>query len=159
MKPQKNAQALHNNDVLLSTSKNGQEMSSQQATQDKNLVIEALQKSPEARSKLEERVLKQYVQVNLPLMLQGYCSKDDYIYMAEKLQYKFVKQGHYVVRQGEKGHEVYNIISGSCNVVKWGDDEAIYLDSKAMYNEISLFRSRTNKTMGNVFRIQSMLEN
>ena len=47
----------------------------------------------------------------------GYCSKDDYINISECLKYKLVKKGHYAVRQGSQGSDVYFIIQGSADVL------------------------------------------
>ena len=76
----------------------------------------------------------------MPLMEGKYCTTDDFAYVSEKLKYEFVKKGHYVIRQGEPGNKVFFILHGSANVIKWGED-AVYLDKKDMYNEISLIRS------------------
>ena len=107
------------------------------------LVIQAFKKAAESRSPTEQKILTQYVRAKVPLMHGNYCSKDDYAHIAERLQYKFVPRGHYVVRQGEKGGEVYNIVMGSCKVVKWGSEDSTYLDRNGMYNECALLRART----------------
>lgn len=58
----------------------------------------------------------------------GYCTNDDYQYIAERLKYKFVKKGQYAVRQGSTGDECYFIIQGAAKVVLWGHDNKSYLN-------------------------------
>ena len=41
---------------------------------------------------------------------------------------------------------MYAIVRGSADIIKYGNDDAIYLDSNQMYNEIALHKSRMNKT-------------
>ena len=82
----------------------------------------------------------------MPLMESRYCSKDDYTFATEKLKYKFVPQGHYVVRQGEQDADVYFIIKGSAKVIMKGVEEpGKYLDEKQRYNEISVLKARLTK--------------
>ena len=81
-------------------------------------------------------------------MENGYCSKDDYSFLAEQLKYKFVKKGHYAVRQGDKNSDVFFIIKGSANVMTHDSPALhVYLDSKAMYNEIAVQRARTRQSV------------
>ena len=47
------------------------------------------------------------------------------------------------------GNEVFFILSGSADVLMWGAQDKNYLDHKAMYNEISLMRSRNRSNMLN----------
>lgn len=54
--------------------------------------------------------LKQYAHYHVPLMEGPYCTNDDYQFLAERLQYKFVPKGHYAIRQGELGDACYFII-------------------------------------------------
>ena len=65
--------------------------------------------------------------------------------MAESLKYKFVKKGHYILRQAQHGEEVYFIYKGGANVIMWGEPDKAYLDSDQIYNECSLQRSKTKK--------------
>ena len=65
--------------------------------------------------------------------------------MAESLKYKFVKKGHYILRQGQHGDEVYFIVMGGANVIMWGESDKAYLNKDQMYNECSLQRSKTKK--------------
>ena len=75
-----------------------------------------------------------------------YCSKDDYAFAAEKLKYKYVPKGHYVVRQGDQDTDVYFIIKGNARVIMKGvDDPGTYLDVKQRYNEIAVTRSKMKK--------------
>ena len=77
-----------------------------------------------------------------------YCSKDDFNFVAEQLKYKFVKKGHYVVRQGQSGSEVFFIIQGNADVHIWGPSgENVYLDEKSIYNEISVQRAKTKTSL------------
>ena len=65
----------------------------------------------------------------MPLMEQKYCHADDYVFAANKLKYKFVPRGQYVVRQGDFESDVYFIINGKAKVVMQGADEpGRYLD-------------------------------
>ena len=81
----------------------------------------------------------------MPFMQQRYCSNEDYAIMAENLKYKFVKKGHYIMRQGQKSDNVYFIVKGSVNVIMWGEPDKAYLNKDQMYNECSLQRSKTKK--------------
>ena len=107
-------------------------------------VIEALQTAQEKRTPTMVKLLKTYAH-SLPLMEGKYCSHEDYSYVVERLQYKFVEKGHYIVRQGEKGDRCYFILSGRANVLVWGGFNATYIDNKAMYNEIALTRIKKEK--------------
>ena len=66
--------------------------------------------------------------------------------MAENLKYKFVKKGHYIMRQGQKSDNVYFIVKGSVNVIMWGEPDKAYLNKDQMYNECSLQSSKTKKS-------------
>ena len=66
--------------------------------------------------------------------------------MAENLKYKFVKKGHYIMRQGQKSDYVYFIVDGSVNVIMWGEPDKAYLNKDQMYNECSLQSSKTKKS-------------
>ena len=65
--------------------------------------------------------------------------------MAEQLKYKFVKKGHYILRQGSPGEEVYFIVTGGANVIMWGEPDRAYLSRDQMYNECSILRCKTKK--------------
>ena len=79
-------------------------------------------------------------------MESRYCHNDDYTFAAEKLKYKFVPRGHYVVRQGEKEADVYFIIQGSAKVLMTGvEDPNTFLNEKQRYNEIALFKAKMNR--------------
>ena len=62
--------------------------------------------------------------------------------MAEQLKYKFVKKGHYIMRQGQKSDYVYFIVDGGVNVIMWGEPDKAYLNKDQMYNDCSLQHSR-----------------
>ena len=67
----------------------------------------------------------------MPLMESKYCHKDDYAFAANKLKYKFVPKGQYVIRQNDYESDVYFIIKGNAKVVMRGADEpGRYLDEK-----------------------------
>ena len=92
--------------------------------------------------------LKNYVKNQVPLMENGYCSKDDYGFIADQMKYHFVPKGHYAVRQGEFGDHVYFIIKGAADVTVFGpESEQVYLERKALYNEISVQYARTKKSV------------
>ena len=88
-----------------------------------------------------KKTLKDYVRHDVPLMESRYCNTDDYSFLIECLKYKFIKKGHYAVRQGEHASRVYFIIQGSADVKMYGPTEEQYLDKKSMYNEISVKRA------------------
>jgi hypothetical protein len=62
--------------------------------------IEAVKTAPERRSPAMLKALKVYAHRSCPLMEEKYCSTEDYAFFTERLQHKFVKKGHYVIRQG-----------------------------------------------------------
>ena len=108
-----------------------------------NFIINAINTYPDVRSKAQVRCLKNYVMNRMVLMESKYCSKDDYTFATEMLKYRFVPQGHYVVRQGEIEADVYFIIKGSAKVIMKGVDEpGKYLDEKQRYNEISVLKAK-----------------
>ena len=76
--------------------------------------------NPEERSKAQLKILKNLTYSHIPFMEDEYCGKDDYAYIIERLQYKFVRKGHFVMRQGEHSDDFYFIINGAANVLKWG---------------------------------------
>ena len=43
-------------------------------------------------------------------MEPGYCHNDDYTFISERLEYRFVPKGHYAVRQDEPANEIYFIV-------------------------------------------------
>ena len=103
---------------------------------------------PENRDQDMLKELKNYVKYQVPLMENGYCSKDDYSFIAEQMKYQFVPKGHYAVRQGEFGNNMFFIIKGSADVTMFGPtSEQVYLDSKAMYNDIAVQYARTKKSV------------
>ena len=92
-------------------------------------IIKAIQTEPDLRDQEMLKELKNYVKTFVPLMENGYCSKDDYSFLVDQLKYKFVKKGHYAVRQGEVGDKIYFIIKGSADVMAYGPpSEHVYLD-------------------------------
>ena len=66
--------------------------------------------------------LKNYVKYQVPLMENGYCNKDDYSFIARQMKYQFVPKGHYAVRQGEFGDNLYFIIRGGADVTVFGPE-------------------------------------
>ena len=86
---------------------------------------------PDVRTKAQLKALKNFAMTKMPLMESKYCHLDDYIFAANKLKYKFVPKGQYIVRQGDYEAEVYFIIDGKAKVVMKGADEpGRYLDAK-----------------------------
>ena len=77
---------------------------------DVSLLVEALKTPVSERTKFMLNVLKDYVKHHVPLMEHRYCNNDDYTWLAENLQYKFIQKGHYAVRQGDHGMNVHFII-------------------------------------------------
>ena len=108
-----------------------------------DFIIDAIECPIEDRGRAELKGLQNYVANRMPLMEPRYCGRDDYLFAAERIKYKFVPQGHYIVRQGDQEADVYFIIEGNAKVLMTGIEEpGKYLCRRQRYNEIAVMRSR-----------------
>ena len=108
-----------------------------------DFIIDAIECPLEDRGRAELKGLQNYVANRMPLMESRYCSKDDYTIASELIKYRFVPQGHYIVRQGDEEADVYFIIKGNAKVIMKGVDEpGKYLDKKHRYNEIAVMKAK-----------------
>lgn len=105
-------------------------------------MIQALTTEPEERTSKMMKELKTFAQNQMTFMENSYCTNDDYKYAGQSLKYRFVPKGHFVIRQGEVGSEVFFIIQGTAHVVIYGPEDKGYLDSKQIYNEQSIKNSK-----------------
>ena len=120
-----------------------QELEDEKQLENINFMIDAIETPPDFRSKAQLRCLKNYVMNRMPLMESRYCSKDDYTIASELIKYRFVPQGHYIVRQGDEEADVYFIIKGNAKVIMKGVEEpGKYLDKKHRYNEIAIMKAK-----------------
>ena len=108
-----------------------------------DFIIDAIECPLEDRGRAELKGLQNYVANRMPLMEPRYCGRDDYLFAAERIKYKFVPQGHYIVRQGDQEADVYFIIEGNAKVLMTGIEEpGKYLCKKQRYNENAVMKSR-----------------
>ena len=108
-----------------------------------DFIVDAIECPIEDRGRAELKGLQNYVANRMPLMEPRYCGRDDYLFAAERIKYKFVPQGHYIVRQGDQEADVYFIIEGNAKVLMTGIEEpGKYLCKKQRYNENAVMKSR-----------------
>ena len=107
-----------------------------------DFIVLALSTEQSERDAKMVKELKAFAHNRMPLLENRYCTNDDYKFIAERLKYKFVKKGHYVVRQGETGSDVYFIVQGCANVITYGPQDIRFLDRKHMFNEMSIRNSK-----------------
>ena len=82
-----------------------------------NAAVEALKIEPRQRGLAQTKILKQFTHSHVPIMEPMYCTNDDYTFIQERLKYRFVKKGHFAVRQGQPGSEVFFLVQGSVDVL------------------------------------------
>ena len=119
------------------------ELEEEQLLATTDFIVDAIECPPEDRGRAELKGLQNYVMNRMPLMEARYCGRDDYAYASERITYRFVPQGHYIVRQGDQEADVYFIIEGNAKVLMKGVEEpGRYLDKRQRYNEVAVMKAR-----------------